>query len=151
MTDTEMPDMFDRLTEQAERWAKEFPDVPEFELSSDREVSGTDPQQHVEVTMQDFKVASIHIDDTWFADSLPSLMQIEQAVKAAVNTVLADYWAQELQAAKDTAWGLLSAVTEFVDHEKQARSQDNRLDSAWFGQGAALKQRALEHALQLVA
>ena len=57
----------------------------------------------------------------------------------------------ELQAAKDTAWGLLSAVTEFVDHEKQARSQDNRLDSAWFGQGAALKQRALEHALQLVA
>ena len=57
----------------------------------------------------------------------------------------------ELHAAKDTAWGLLSAVTEFVDHEKQARSQDNRLDSAWFGQGAALKQRALEHALQLVA
>ncbi len=57
----------------------------------------------------------------------------------------------ELQAAKDTAWGLLSAVTEFVDHEKQARSQDNRLDSAWFGQGAALKQRALEHALQMVA
>ncbi|MPM41240.1 hypothetical protein SDC9_87890 [bioreactor metagenome] len=57
----------------------------------------------------------------------------------------------ELQAAKDTAWGLLSAVTEFVDHEKQARSQDNRLDSAWFGQGASLKQRALEHALQLVA
>lgn len=56
----------------------------------------------------------------------------------------------ELQAAKDTAWGLLSAVTEYVDHEKQARSQDNRLDSAWFGQGAALKQRALEHALQLV-
>ena len=57
----------------------------------------------------------------------------------------------ELQAAKDTAWGLLCSVTEFVDHEKQARSQDNRLDSAWFGQGALLKQRALEHALQLVA
>ena len=57
----------------------------------------------------------------------------------------------EMHAAKDTAWGLLCSVTEFVDHEKQARSQDNRLDSAWFGQGASLKQRALEHALQLVA
>ncbi len=57
----------------------------------------------------------------------------------------------ELQAAKDTAWGLLCSVTEFVDHEKQARSQDNRLDSAWFGQGAVIKQRALDHALQLVA
>ena len=57
----------------------------------------------------------------------------------------------EMHAAKDTAWGLLCSVTEFVDHEKQARSQDNRLDSAWFGQGAAIKQRALDHALQLVA
>lgn len=57
----------------------------------------------------------------------------------------------ELQAAKGTAWGLLSAVTEFVDHERRARSQEYRLDSAWFGQGAALKQRALDHALQLAA
>ena len=57
----------------------------------------------------------------------------------------------ELQAAKGTAWGLLCAVTEFVDHERRARSQEYRLDSAWFGQGAALKQRALDHALQLVS
>ena len=54
-------------------------------------------------------------------------------------------------AAQGTAWGLLCAITEYVDHERRARSQDNRLDSAWFGQGAAIKQRALEHALQLVA
>lgn len=57
----------------------------------------------------------------------------------------------ELQAAKGTAWGLLSAITEFVDHERRARSSEYRLDSAWFGQGAALKQRALSQALQLVA
>jgi hypothetical protein len=29
-------------------------------------------------------------------------------------------------------------------------SQDYRLDSAWFGQGAQLKGKALEHALALV-
>ena len=57
----------------------------------------------------------------------------------------------ELESANGTAWGLLSAVTEFVDHHKQARSNDNRLDSAWFGQGAQIKQRALDTALQLVA
>ena len=56
-----------------------------------------------------------------------------------------------LVSAQDTAWGLLNAVTEFVDHEKRARSTDHRLDSAWFGQGAALKQKALDHAIQLVA
>jgi phage/plasmid-like protein (TIGR03299 family) len=57
----------------------------------------------------------------------------------------------ELSAAHGTAWGLLNAVTEFVDHERRARSQDSRLDSAWFGQGATVKQRALDHALQLVS
>lgn len=57
----------------------------------------------------------------------------------------------ELTAAKGTAWGLLNAVTEFVDHERRARSPEYRLDSAWFGQGASLKQRALDQALQLAA
>lgn len=57
----------------------------------------------------------------------------------------------ELGAAKGTAWGLLCSITEFVDHERRARSQEYRLDSAWFGQGAQLKQRALEAALQMVA
>jgi len=57
----------------------------------------------------------------------------------------------ELAVAKGTAWGLLNSVTEFVDHERRARSQEHRLDSAWFGQGAALKQRALDQALALTA
>lgn len=53
--------------------------------------------------------------------------------------------------ARDTAWGLLNAVTEYVDHEKRARSNDTRMDSAWFGQGAQLKKRALESAVTLVS
>ncbi len=57
----------------------------------------------------------------------------------------------EMDSAAGTAWGLLNAVTEYVDHERRARSTDYRLDSAWFGQGAALKARALDHAMQLVA
>ncbi|GER21370.1 DUF932 domain-containing protein [Variovorax boronicumulans] len=57
----------------------------------------------------------------------------------------------ELAAARGTTWGLLSAMTEFVDHERRARNREYRLDSAWFGQGAALKQRALAHALELAA
>ena len=55
----------------------------------------------------------------------------------------------DLSSAKDTAYGLLCAITEFVDHERRAMSTDHRLDSAWFGAGAALKQRGLEQALHL--
>ena len=57
----------------------------------------------------------------------------------------------ELSSAKGTAYGLLCAMTEFADHERRAMSTDHRLDSAWFGAGAGLKQRGLEQALRLVA
>ncbi|MER0985782.1 DUF932 domain-containing protein, partial [Pseudomonas aeruginosa] len=56
-----------------------------------------------------------------------------------------------LESANGTAWGLLNAVTEYVDHERRARSNEYRMDSAWFGQGAQIKQRALDAALQLAA
>lgn len=57
----------------------------------------------------------------------------------------------DLASAKGTAWGLLNAATEFVDHERRAKSADHRVDSAWFGAGAALKDRALAQALDLLA
>jgi phage/plasmid-like protein (TIGR03299 family) len=57
----------------------------------------------------------------------------------------------EFSSSKGTAFGLLNAVTEFVDHERRARSTDHRLESAWFGAGAALKQKALDQALLMVA
>ncbi len=57
----------------------------------------------------------------------------------------------ELSSAKDTTYGLLCSITEFCDHERRAMSQDHRLDSAWFGAGAGLKQRGLEQALRMLA
>jgi phage/plasmid-like protein (TIGR03299 family) len=42
-----------------------------------------------------------------------------------------------------TRWGMLNAVTELVDHER-GRSNNTRMESAWFGAGAALKARAAE-------
>ena len=40
---------------------------------------------------------------------------------------------------------------EFVDHERRAMSRDHRLDSAWFGAGAKLKDKSLDEALRLIA
>lgn len=48
-----------------------------------------------------------------------------------------------LDGVKGTAWGLLNACTEFVDHHA-SRTDDTRRTSALFGQGAALKDRAFE-------
>src|SRR3990167_6409704 len=69
----------------------------------------------------------------------------------------------EMVGAKGTAWGLYNAVGEFVDWSRPAgkgvktlgvSTKDvvsQRLDSAWFGSGADLKQRSWDYLLQLAA
>ena len=42
-----------------------------------------------------------------------------------------------------TKWGLLNAVTQYVDHER-GHNADTRINNAWFGQGARLKTQAEE-------
>lgn len=49
-----------------------------------------------------------------------------------------------------TAWQLLNAVTEYVDHAR-GRGADTRLNSAWFGDGDKLKSDAESKLLELVA
>ncbi|MDR0779257.1 MAG: DUF932 domain-containing protein [Pseudomonadales bacterium] len=75
----------------------------------------------------------------------------ERAVKAVHDLYAGKGKGADMASASGTAWGLVNSVTEFVDHHRRARSVDHRLDAAWFGQGAALKQKAWDEALQLVA
>jgi phage/plasmid-like protein (TIGR03299 family) len=74
----------------------------------------------------------------------------ESAMKKVMTLYEGGGRGAELSSAKGTVFGLLNAVTEFVDHERRARNQDYRLDSAWFGAGAVLKQKTLEQAILLV-
>lgn len=79
----------------------------------------------------------------------------EQPNSKAIQNVYALFSGQgkgsELASANGTAWGLLNGVTEYVDQHRRARSQDNRLDSAWFGPGAAIKELAFHEAMKLAA
>ena len=80
-----------------------------------------------------------------------SILSNERALKKVQSLYDGQGRGADLEAAKGTAWGLLNAVTEYVDHERRARSTEYRMDSAWFGQGAVIKQRALDTALLLAA
>lgn len=75
----------------------------------------------------------------------------DRAVKAAQTLYTGRGMGATLVSASGTAWGLLNSVTEYVDHQRRARSDDHRRDAAWFGHGAALKQRAWDEAVKLIA
>ena len=49
----------------------------------------------------------------------------------------------ELPGVAGTRWAMLNSVTELVDYER-GRSNNTRIESAWFGTGAALKARAVD-------
>ena len=57
---------------------------------------------------------------------------------------------QNLRTSKGTLWGAVNAVTNYVDHVRSTTTVE-RIDSAWFGTGAALKERAWQRALELAA
>ena len=59
----------------------------------------------------------------------------------------------QMQGVHGTAWGLVNAVTEFVDHHRGngGTTRDNRLDYAWFGLGDALKTTAFDTAVAAFA
>lgn len=75
----------------------------------------------------------------------------ERAIKAVGQLYAGRGKGADLPSASETAWGLLNAVTEYVDHHRRTRTGDHRLDAAWFGAGATLKQRAWDEATKLVA
>lgn len=68
---------------------------------------------------------------------------------AEMESYVTDSPGSDLSSARGTAWGLLNAVTYYTDHKVGARSNDTRLDKAWFGSSANLKDRALVQALAL--
>jgi phage/plasmid-like protein (TIGR03299 family) len=89
--------------------------------------------------------------DTRAHDPMPNVLPNKRAMEKVQSLYEGKGRGSEMESARGTAWGLLNAVTEYVDHARRARTPEYRMDSAWFGQGAAIKQKALNAALQLVA
>lgn len=79
---------------------------------------------------------------------LATLEEQPRTVRRIVSLYDGEGQGSQLKSAKGTAWGLLNAVTEYVDHE-YGHNPNNRLSHAWFGRGEALKRRASETLLAL--
>lgn len=108
-----------------------------YELSK-REVSKEEAAAFIASVLYD-------AEDEADADSLISRPMLKMVTEIYLNGV-----GQNTRTAQNTAWGLVNAFTRFVDHERKAASTDTRLQSAWFGSGSRLKDKAYAQALAML-
>ncbi|MAH48739.1 hypothetical protein CMI37_23130 [Candidatus Pacearchaeota archaeon] len=88
----------------------------------------------------------------------PAYQQSDQyskdAAKRRVDGLVACYNqgpGHNLTSSRGTLWGAANAVTFYADHAIRARGTSNRLNSAWFGSGNRLKNRAMTEALAIAS
>lgn len=106
---------------------------------AEKTVSKTDVNQYF---MDVIKVPADNVIDINAAKKRPPL------VLTKLNAALANAPGANTPAASGTLYGALNAVTYVVDHQ-MGRTRDNGLASAWYGDGAAMKKRALTLALDM--
>jgi len=84
-------------------------------------------------TKQLVKVPGVEVKQEVWADS--------RAYKKVLELFDGKAMGSDLPGTYGTRWGLLNAITQFVDHER-GHNTDTRMNNAWFGEGNRLKSEA---------
>ena len=94
--------------------------------------------------------ASSFFDDLFLQRNGNSSSHKAQREHETVMALFQSAPGQDLTSAKGSLWGAANAVTYYADHVRSGPAGD-RLDSAWFGAGHTLKEKAWANASALVS
>ncbi len=97
------------------------------------------------------KVAASFFRKLLLQKDVESLSARAQRDHALIMSLYHSAPGQDLDTTKGTLWGAVNAVSYYVDHVRSGGAAGVRLDSAWFGWGGALKDRAWVAACDLLA
>ena len=99
------------------------------------------------------KAAQDYFESLFLSDKeLEEFKPTSNAKSREVNQIMGLFKSargQDLKTARVTLWGAVNAVTHYTDHVRSSKSTE-RLDSAWFGMGASLKEKAWDRAVGLM-
>lgn len=134
-----------------------IPHFRDFDAKSVHEQLGLGRAQWGAFTDALDAIAKIKVDSVKAKEVLDRVFKVPEEtityIDPQVQKVLQLFQGKAIGAdiAGQTGWGLVNAVTEYADHHKRARSQGNRLDNAWFGDAANIKNAVFHEALELAA
>jgi phage/plasmid-like protein (TIGR03299 family) len=95
------------------------------------------------------EMASSFFDALFMQKNSKALSNRAQRERDTIISLYHSAPGHELTSANQTLWGAVNAVSYYVDHVRSGAAGE-RLDSAWFGSGQALKEKAWIHASALV-
>ena len=134
-----------------------IPHFRDFDAKSVHEQLGLGRAQWGAFTDALDAIAKIKVDSVKAKEVLDRVFKVPEDtityIDPQVQKVLQLFQGKAIGAdiAGQTGWGLVNAVTEYADHHKRARSQGNRLDNAWFGDAANIKNAVFHEVLELAA
>lgn len=116
---------------------------------------GEKAQRMAQIYMNDDQCVSFFMNlmhDDRMGDDFTDVMVDGPKAKAIDGMIekLSDGEGSDFETSINTLWGVLNAVTAWVDHEKPARSINNRFKGGQFGPGAAIKKAAWDAATGVI-
>lgn len=137
-----------------------IPHMSDFNADAVKERMGIGKEQWSAFTSSLEILAKLRVDTTKASQVMRNVFKIpDVAVEGTPNMShvcnIINLFTQErfkgADLAGQTAWGLLNATTEYVDWHKRARNQNNRINSAWFGEGANIKDATFNELMKVAA
>jgi phage/plasmid-like protein (TIGR03299 family) len=107
--------------------------------------------QEFEATAEQYRLlARRSINQADLHKYVKQVLQVGESVVDQVIALCESGKGNNLLAVRGTYWSAYNGVTEWLSYQR-GRSPGNRLNSLWFGDGAALNRRALETAVAMAA
>lgn len=133
-------------------------------LEQIREIMDTMNAEFVATAEQYKQLAKLRVDEKTLKEYVrlvfnPKAVEIEETEESdgradkMFNNILPLFEAgrgNDMPGVAGTWWAALNSITEYTTWER-GRTQDNRLDSLWFGDSAKVNQRALDLAVRMAA
>lgn len=130
---------YEEFMDQARQLASRPIKVPEA-TEVLRELFGQPTLKDIKPEQDDYSFQRIMAQFTKTGDQK---LREQRSVARTLALFQGEAYGSDMKGSNGTRWGLLNAVTQHVDHE-MGRSDDTRMESAWFGRGADIKAQAFD-------